>query len=218
MTAIRIVCCLSIGLALAIPAFAADTSIPEPGTRYRVVAVARNDRLNVRSSPGADADIVGSFAPDAVDIVVTGSRQVIGQSNWWEVAYPLAERGSGWVSAAFLRSDGPTEDTNYPLNCGGTEPFWSLVTGAGQAMFSLFGEDQHTFDASPWIEAQGLRGHFVVRLQEGSQTIGPKGYIVVVRDFDFCSDGMSDTDFPFNATLVLPNGEVFGGCCSRSVH
>ena len=217
MIAIRILFRLIFILAPVAPGLAMDDLTPEPGLRYRVSGVAEGDRLNVRSRPGTDADIIGSFRPDEGNIVATGAREEIGGAIWWELAYPGAERGTGWVKARLLTRETTiaAEDTNYPLECVGTEPFWSLAIDTNRARYSL-AEDERTFDASPWVGASGLRGHFVVRLLEPGRTTGAQGLVVVMRDYDFCSDGMSEIDYPFHGTIILPDGGVYGGCCRRA--
>jgi uncharacterized membrane protein len=215
----RILSGLLLFFALAMPVLALDEAIPEPGLRYRVTGVAEGDQLNVRVQPGTDTATVGTISPQAGNIIVTGSRQKIVGSIWWELIYPGAERGTGWVNARFLTPETTVaEETDYPLFCKGTEPFWSVVIDAGKARYSLSGKDEQIFDATPWVEARGLRGHFVVRLKQADRSIGSEGFVVVTRAEDFCSDNMSDNEYPFNSTVILPDGEVLGGCCSRAAH
>lgn len=216
MIAIRLFLCLI--LSFAFVAFANADDAPEPSVRYQVTGVASGDTLNVRAQPGTEADVIGVLGPNAGNVIVTGSGWKIGTSTWWELVFPGTERGLGWVNGRFLtrQTDSP-EETNYALNCGGTEPFWSLAVSNGQAQFKLWMEEQEqSLEASPWLQARGLRGWFVVRLAEAGGTNTADGFIAVRSAHQsFCSDDMSDTDYPFFATLILPNDEVFGGCCSR---
>ncbi|MCP4383299.1 MAG: hypothetical protein GY798_18085 [Hyphomicrobiales bacterium] len=216
MIAVRLSLCLF--FALAVPNLAIADDAPEPGVRYKVTGVASDDTLNVRAQPGTDADIIGAIGPDAGNVIVTGSSWKVGQSTWWELPFPGADRGLGWVNGRFLtrQTDSAAEDTNYPLDCGGTEPFWSLTVQGDRAQFKLWiEEEEQTLDASRWMAARGMRGWFVVRLAETETTGG--GGLLTVRSADqaFCSDDMSDTDYPFFATVILPDDQVFGGCCSR---
>lgn len=211
-------------VALAAPVLALEPAGPEPGQRYRVSDVSRGDRLNVRGQAGTSADVIGSLPPDARDIVVTGAWQEIGSSVWWELVYPAAGNKTGWVNARFLALESagsqgtPTTQSNYPLDCAGTEPFWSLAIDGDQARYSspdALGEGAmpRILEASPWIDARGFASgyNFAVRLAEGRMN----GFATIVRA-QACSDGMSDINYPFHATLILSDDEVLGGCCTRA--
>ena len=218
MIAIRILAGLILGLSLTAPCLAQSDAIPEPGLRHRVIGVAEGDQLNVRAGAGADVDLVGTLSPASDDIIVTGARQVVGGSIWWELVHPEAEFGTGWVNARFLEAETALdeEESNYPVICSGTEPFWSLVMASDGVLYSPADGAKQTFASSPWVEARGLRGQFVIRLQPtAAKPDTSEGVLAVLRDYNFCSDGMSDRDYPFHGTLVLPDGEVVGGCCSR---
>lgn len=221
MIAIRILVGLILGLSLTAPCLARSDAIPEPGIRYRVFGVAESDQLNVRAGADTDADLVGTLSPASGNIIVTGARQVVGGSVWWELVHAEAEFGTGWVNARFLAAETALDDeeSNYRLDCSGTEPFWSLVMGPDGVLYSPADGAKQTFASSPWVEARGLRGQFVIKLQPtGAPPDAPQGVLAVLRDYDFCSDGMSDLDYPFHGTLLLPEGEVVGGCCSRGAH
>lgn len=73
------------------------TGVPESEQR-RVVLVAADDTLNVRSGAGVDHEIVGSLEPGVV-VARTGSDRPVGSSTWAEIATPV---GAGWVNALFL--------------------------------------------------------------------------------------------------------------------
>jgi len=66
---------------------------------YRVAFVADNDRLNVRSGPGVENEISGTFAPDESDILISGPGQQVAGSNW----VPVTGNGvQGWVNDRYL--------------------------------------------------------------------------------------------------------------------
>lgn len=121
----------------------------------------------------------------------------------------------GFSGHAWAASDDPSqpEAGDAPLICAGTEPFWSLEIDGEKARYSLPGEDAKEFEAGGRTPAQGLRGHFVIRLRDRDTPEGPEGLVVVTRSQGFCSDNMSDTHYPFTGTLIRPDGAVFGGCC-----
>lgn len=199
----------------------AETTFPEPGHTYRVIGVAANDRLNVRTNAGTGADIVGSLSPAATKILVTGASQKIGSSIWWEVIVSGAARDTGWINSRFVTSEltgaaaWSEAQSNYALTCAGNEPFWSLSINGNRAQYSLFDEGDRLFSASPWVNARGRApgSQFAIGLRDQSND----GFVVVVRPHGAsCSDGMSDIAHPFYGTLVLPDGAILGGCCRRA--
>lgn len=200
-------------LALVVAAAPAHAQTPDPSLRYRVVDVAAGDQLNVREQPGVDAPVIGAFAPHAEDIVVSGSVREVEGSDWWEVVFVEGYLDRGWVNGRFLEPmDDQARDSEYPLQCSGTEPFWSLALEEGQATYSTPGGDDQAMSASRWREASGRIGTFAVQLERK----GNIGYASVWRERDFCSDGMSDIRYPFGTIVILPEGEVLAGCCRRS--
>jgi uncharacterized membrane protein len=201
---------LFLALVLSAPAYA---QTPDPALRYRVVDVATGDQLNVREQPGVDAPVIGAFAPHADDIVITGSVMEVEGSDWWEVGFVDGYLDKGWVNGRFLEPvDGQARDGDYPLQCSGTEPFWSLSLDEGQAPYSSPDENEQSMSASGWREASGRIGTFAVQLERD----GNIGYASVWRERDFCSDGMSDIGYPFGTIVILPEGQVLAGCCRRA--
>jgi uncharacterized membrane protein len=191
-------------------------AIPEPGLSYRVVDVAADDVLNIRDQPGITAPIVATLSPDAAGVRVTGVRQPVGPSMWWEVIHPGIDRDRGWVNARFLAAEEVAPETNFALQCGGTEPFWSLDIAEGQADFDLLGGAPASWDASPWMDAAGfVAGYrFAVRLDRPSPAA--TGWATISRAMDFCTDQMSDRRYPYDMTLITPDEEIFSGCCERA--
>jgi uncharacterized membrane protein len=216
MFAIRVVCFFWVISLSAMQAHAVENTVPEPGIPYALKGVSQTDQLNVRSQPGADSEVIGSLSPATSKVLLTGVRQALAKSIWWQIIFPKAASGTGWVNAQFLVPAGgvDNEETNYPLSCIGTEPFWSLYTNGQQAKYSFL-ESEQNFQASQWINARGLRGHFVIRLRSGNLNDSSQGYATVLRNHNFCSDGMSDIQYPFDVTVITPAGQVYGGCCSR---
>ncbi|MGQ3674444.1 SH3 domain-containing protein [Xanthobacter sp. TB0139] len=190
-------------------ALAAETTQPDPTMPYQVTGVAHSDVLNIREQPGASAPIIGTLAPDATNILITGSRTESGSDNWWQVLTP---KGAGWVNARYLAPTGDTSSgaPSFPLRCMGTEPFWSLTTQPAQARFST-PESNTTWAAGEVKAAHGIRGRFIIPLKSGEQS----GLLAVWRNPSFCTDGMSDIGFPYESILVAPDGNVYAGCCQR---
>ncbi|MBE2199123.1 MAG: hypothetical protein IAE79_10965 [Anaerolinea sp.] len=67
--------------------------------RYRVAFVEEDDVLNARSGAGVGNGIVGAFNPDAANVTITGSGELVAGSTW----VPVTDgRVAGWVNGRFL--------------------------------------------------------------------------------------------------------------------
>lgn len=70
---------------------------------YRVVGVAANDALNIRSGAGVSHGIVGIFPPNARDVQITGRIRTLNSGAVWvEVRSNMLPGGVGWVNGQFL--------------------------------------------------------------------------------------------------------------------
>lgn len=180
---------------------------------YRVIGVAANDVLNIRAEPSGRAGIVGSLAPDArpVEVLeITPSSE----GAWGRV---LIEDTNGWVSMRFLDSFEPAVlvGTLVPdgLRCFGTEPFWGLDLGNGQANFSATDIDNQSLPLTAGIPAVG-RNHRITFIARSGQI----RLTAVLGRNETCSDGMSDRDFGWRVDLVTEGiggspVAAYEGCC-----
>jgi len=66
---------------------------------YRVVGVAEDDVLYIRSKPGRKNIHVGKIPANGVDIQILEGTERVGQSTWVRVNY---EGITGWVNSRFL--------------------------------------------------------------------------------------------------------------------
>ncbi|HEX6269521.1 MAG TPA: NBR1-Ig-like domain-containing protein [Anaerolineales bacterium] len=80
---------------------------------YAVVRVALNDVLNIRSGAGGSQPVVGSFTPDAINVMRTGPAQTADGNEWVEVQRP--DGGIGWVNSSYL-----TEYVTHEAFCADT--------------------------------------------------------------------------------------------------
>jgi uncharacterized membrane protein len=165
-----------------------------------VTGVAADDVLNIRSSPSASATIVGWLPPQGFGIVATGARRTTGSTQWREIVWQDVR---GWVAARYVAPE--------RIECGGTEPFWGLTISGGAAVFSSPEGADLTLTAGPWGQAIGRPWPQTVWLNRA----GGQGVAVIAAMA--CSDGMSDTDYPYDMTLILPGGSVYTGCCSTGL-
>ena len=80
-------------------------SVEIPNVQYlsfRVIGVARNDKLNVRTEPDGSSPIAGQLPPDAKDIHIIGLGVVVDKDTWVPVQ---TSEVSGWVNAAYLAGE-----------------------------------------------------------------------------------------------------------------
>ena len=194
-----------IALALCLPAM----GMAEP-SYHRVIGVAIDDVLNVRSEPSARSADIGDLPYDARRIE---AFEFDPTGNWARIA--LNER-DGWVSTRFLtRDEVPTlGETTLPqgLICGGTEPFWALGLYGTDARYShpVDGDTDFAFDNI--VTAEGRLGSpaLVTLATEDSQVIE------ATISGGTCFDGMSDRSYGWTITmqLIAPGQRRFlSGCC-----
>ena len=87
-------------------------NISNQQTSYAVVFVEPNDVLNVRAGPGVGFGIVGTLPPNATNVQITGSGQLVAGSTW----VPVQQGGlTGWVNSRFL-----TQSVSDETFCGDT--------------------------------------------------------------------------------------------------
>jgi len=90
------------------PTIAATTSSPvlpqgpspTASTPYAVILIDPGDSLNIRSGPGAENALVGTFPAAATDVMRVGPSTTIGGDAWVVVQAPAG--GKGWVNARYL--------------------------------------------------------------------------------------------------------------------
>lgn len=192
-------------LSLILPSLstAADGEIPG---LYRVVGVASNDTLNVRSGQGASHAKVGELAFNArwVEIIAISGNRKWGQTNIGET--------SGWVSMRYLR---PVATEGYALGhalaCHGTEPFWGLDIVQGQTATLGTPEGDREFSVGLLQPGRGRPDRFWLRGFSGAQSV-----TAMIRKAA-CNDGMSDREFGLDADLLIEDGGdvyMYSGCCN----
>lgn len=184
---------------------------------YSVAGVAADDVLNIRSTPSASAEIIGTLAPDqaGVEVVAADSSGAWGLVN-------SGER-SGWAALRFLTQE-PRDDwrkrQKQALNCFGTEPFWSLALdetpnlttpGGPEIPFVLLARE-------PGSNHSGKSGFHAIRRDDGNISNTEPLTLSGTLTAQQCSDGMSDRSFGISIDLLQLRGagqlDVLSGCCS----
>lgn len=206
---------------------------PEPGRRYQVAGLPTDGTLPLYQQSDRDSEVLAQWPSGLRDIVVTGIWESGRDGEpWWQVTSTDTETGTAWINPRFLTPMAPNSATpgvlpgstesDYPLGCRGTEPFWllELDTNDGQAVLSTPGgsADGPTIERQEWQTGRLQGGYgfsFVVQL--GSEGLSFSGWAVIRRHSQHaCSDGMSENFYPFTVTLIAPSGDAVHGCCWRA--
>lgn len=112
---------------------------------------------------------------------------------------------------ALFAGVGYASDATRAVSCVGTEPFWSLKITPQKLSFDRLGFGTMTIANGGPRAAEGQMIESLAlyqgRLQEDSRR-----FMNVIISPRSCSDGMSDTDYPFEV-LVLSGSSLFRGCC-----
>lgn len=169
---------------------------------YRVTNVAPDDVLNIRRAPEATADVMGGLPPDGqpVEVIALSATGTWAQVNDGETA--------GWVAARYLERLSPDRmGLPLPLECGGTEPFWSLRVEEGQAGLSVMGTEVAELTMGMPMASRNDTRRFALR--------GDDLTVLIARAS--CSDGMSDRAYGLTVDMLWQDAGVpslFSGCCN----
>jgi uncharacterized membrane protein len=94
-------------------------------------------------------------------------------------------------------------DLSQPFTVRGTEPFWAIAVTPATLDYSGLDRPQETA-ANPGPQVTTAVATYAV-------TTSLNNPVVVVLTPGPCSDGMSETVYPLNATVIRP-GETLTGC------
>jgi uncharacterized membrane protein len=217
-------------LALFLSTLATFAAPVDPNTTFRVINVSANDAdgLNVRDFP-ADASnlsntkIVGHLNWQATGIITSGLVVRFPGAIWREIRLGNV---IGWVNGKYLKAEISQQDGDQlpeKLLCSGTEPFWGLRISKSSSNYDgLIG------DADQWLEGEKLdllaRNPFANRSTPSwavtlKRTSASQYITILISKTDtYCSDGMSDRDYPYQAILLSGNVPVpMQGCCQRDI-
>ncbi|HBM88415.1 MAG TPA: hypothetical protein DD437_07725 [Rhodobiaceae bacterium] len=176
---------------------------------YDVTNVATDDQLNVRATPSATAEKVGTLAFDAKTITATGASRQVGRSVWVEI---IVEGRKGWVNAAYVTpTRALTSLCQEPLVCSGTEPFWALQLDKTRGDFDSLSEGKSV------IEFRSSRSaHGVPNIWSLKGTTGParSPVFALLEETNQCSDGMSDLTYRYSIRIDIKDGPFYAGCCN----
>lgn len=171
--------------------------------RAQVVDVPSWDTLNMRTEPKGDASIVRAVPSHASNIEVLERRD-----EWVRIRYFDKE---GWVAAKYLGASMTYagNEPPMPLECRGTEPFWTLVFDKKTALYREIGTEID--ERLPITDGRASRNNLTVWAMTFDG--GTVDRAVITRE-PLCSDGMSDTNFLFDVIVIRRDGEIRSGCCN----
>lgn len=191
----------------AVPALASDADLSQVQLPSLMVVegVPVGDVLNIRAEPdGASEDLGDLNNGDRIE--ATGLDD---SGKWVRV---IVFEGDGWLSARFLQPLESVDDSRsgmpYPLQCGGTEPFWTFKIGTeGALQWSTLDIASLAYTIDWATRSRSLGSH--------AYALGSGPFTAVVHRRE-CSDGMSDRTYGWSMDLVRKEGRVhehFAGCC-----
>lgn len=113
---------------------------PRAGEVLMVIGVRYDDVLNLRVLPGPSQPIVGTLAPDFMDLVARGETRQIPNALWIAAT---ADGTDGWVNMSYVGYAGPTSDlTASVVDDLGEYPTASSMTELGSIVAeSMASED-----------------------------------------------------------------------------
>ena len=168
-----------------------------PPQYMAVTGIAEGAMLDVRAAPSAEAEIVGDIPPHATGIEVTATDP---SGEWGRI---LWTDGNAWLPMEHL-APAPVAtvgETALPagLQCGGTEPFWTLKLSGANAVYSDLGDRFMALTLLGVRVAEGYRD-FPVAMQFNAEN----GQILsVIAPRPDCTDDMSDRAYPYGLTIVM---------------
>ena len=110
-------------------------------------------------------------------------------------------------SSSVPSTKSPIQEPYYTLT--GTEPFWSLTLGSPYSTFRSMEGDSLSFPYQAPEQAAG-------RPEDWTQLfpLGNAGWVLLRKGRTPCSDGMSDREYAYTATVWL-QGRLLDGCARK---
>ncbi len=209
----------ALAILLAVQTVPAATTTTSKMQIYAVTNVVSGGLLNMRSAPSTTSKVVIKLPANADGIVATGEEKKVGQAVWVKVYW---KGTGGWINKYYLRPESttttkPSTPTSTPakptprsvvMKCNGTEPFWGIDITEASLNVNMADGPQYRV---PVTFRQTSANNRTIAVIAGAD--GPNATQVFLQKVNSCSDGMSDTVYPYTATAVLNNQRVISGCC-----
>ncbi len=227
---------LALALALSVSSVQAANDV------YVVTGVTAGEFLNMRANAGTSNSVVGRIPHDGQGIVTTGEEKKVGSTVWAKIywkgvggwvskRYLLPEDQAANAPPApapvtppqpaappavvvppikvpsTITPPPPKAATNV-LVCSGTEPFWRIDVTDTNLSVNMMDGPQYTV---PVTFRQTSANNTTIAVIAG--TAGTNNTQAFMQKVNSCSDGMSNTNYPYSITAVLNNQRVVSGCC-----
>lgn len=222
---------LALALALSVSSVQAASDV------YVVTGVTVGEFLNMRANAGVSNSVVGRIPHNGQGIVTTGEEKKVGSTVWAKIYWNGV---GGWVSKRYLLPEdqaasappAPTPVTPPPavvvppvkipstitppppkaaadvLVCSGTEPFWRIDVTDTNLNVNMMDGPQYSV---PVTFRQTSANNMTIAVIAGAA--GTNNTQAFMQKVVSCSDGMSNTNYPYSVTAVLNNQRVVSGCC-----
>ncbi|MGH6855000.1 MAG: hypothetical protein ACREDN_06240 [Aestuariivirga sp.] len=169
---------------------------------YEVTGIAADDALVIRVAPKASSKKAGRYGPDDKDIQIYRRK-----GNWALTGRSGQAKPDGWVNMRYLKlstaaSPAAASRVELPMTCLGTEPFWSLTIDS----------PENAAYSDPEIAAKYYAVSAFQSSKKGANLLLDGSGQVSIKAGN-CSDGMSDTQFPYSVRILFPDGREVNGCC-----
>lgn len=192
----------------------ASAQAPKAAAPYEVLAevtgVVAPDTLNLRAAPSAKAKILAKI-PAKEKVKCLGPHELTKGSRWLQVRY---QDKRGWVNQKHLKFRGPQKALAHPLECVGTEPFWSIqIDPSGLSTFEAMGESAQPLLVESMQAAVGHRQVWSIHFHSTSASAPSSGFL---SKSGSCSDGMSDHQYAYDLFILLGSKTALKGCCDLS--
>lgn len=221
---------LALALALSVSSVQAASDV------YVVTGVTVGEFLNMRANAGVSNSVVGRIPHNGQGIVTTGEEKKVGSTVWAKIYWNGV---GGWVSKRYLLPEDqaasappapapvtppavvvppvkvPSTITPPPpkaaanvLVCSGTEPFWSIEVTDTNLSVNMMDGPRYSV---PVTFRQTSANNATIAVIAG--VAGTNNTQAFMQKVSSCSDGMSNTNYPYSITAVLNNQQVVSGCC-----
>ena len=210
-------------LALSMPAMTHAANANKNLVVYKTANLAPGESVNLRASPSTVAKSLAKLPLNTGGIVPTGEEKKVNNTTWVRVYWSGI---GGWMSKAYLTPDNDlnnsktTATTTKPststkpaspttvMKCTGTEPFWNLEITDKQLKVKMMDGPRYVVPVSFRQTSANNRTIAVIAGANGTNSAQ-----TFLQKTDNCSDGMSDTNYPYAITGVVNGRQVISGCC-----
>ncbi len=173
-----------------------------------VIGIRSGQRLDLRQAPDESSPVVAQLQAGSKDARLTGRIE----HGWRQVE--IAGR-LGWAPQRHLIPATAEDDHGQEWQCGGTEPFWGLrLIGDKLRYTNLDGNEINSLGSLTELPGltNGEPGATKLLTSTGGR-LSARIEAMSQRGGQFCSDGMSDRDYPFYIRALIGQHN-FQGCCS----